>query len=114
MCNRKKRAFARISMALAVGAMLAVPQAALARFGDATLSTGSTGHDVRVLQSWLDKLGFHTGIDGQFGRHTRWAVRRFEQSKRLQVNGVVTTDDAQVLRSQIQRRFGSDSNSGSN
>jgi peptidoglycan hydrolase-like protein with peptidoglycan-binding domain len=101
-----KRAFARLSAVAAAGAMLAVPQAALARFGDQSLSTGAQGHDVRVLQSWLDKLGFHTGIDGEFGRHTRWAVRRFEQSKGLAVNGTLNRADARVLRATMQRRYG--------
>ena len=113
MENRTRRAFARFSAIAAVGAALLAPQVALARFGDHTLATGAHGHDVRVLQSWLDKLGFHTGIDGEFGRHTRWAMRRFEQKKGLAINGVVTPSDAQVLRRAIQARFGDGSSSGS-
>src|SRR5215208_2015811 len=100
---RTRRAFARFSTMAAIAAMLAVPQIALARFGDRTLSTGSQGHDVRVLQSWLDKLGFSTDIDGSFGRHTRWALRRFEESERLRINGVLTPDDAGVLRRAMQQ-----------
>src|SRR2546421_3401692 len=102
MGNRRGRAIARMSTLAVTGALFAMPTAALARFGDATLATGSQGHDVRVLQSWLDKLGFHTGVDGVFGRHTRWALRRFEQARGLQVNGVLSTSDAQVLRSAMQ------------
>jgi peptidoglycan hydrolase-like protein with peptidoglycan-binding domain len=92
--------------------MVALPASALARFGERTLSTGSTGHDVRVLQSWLDKLGFRTDIDGQFGRHTRWALRRFEQSKSLRVNGVLTRDDARTLRTAMASGAGSGGASG--
>jgi peptidoglycan hydrolase-like protein with peptidoglycan-binding domain len=102
---RKKRVYARISSVVALTALVAMPATALARFGDKTLSTGSSGHDVRVLQSWLDKMGFHTGIDGSFGRHTRWALRRFEQTKRLQVNGVLSPDDARTMRSAMAARF---------
>jgi len=59
-----------------------LPATALAaRFGERTLSTGASGHDVKVLQSWLSKMGFKTGIDGAFGRNTRWNLRRFEQAK---------------------------------
>jgi peptidoglycan hydrolase-like protein with peptidoglycan-binding domain len=69
-----------------------------ARFGERTLTTGATGHDVKVLQSWLTKMGFRTGIDGQFGRNTRWNLRRFEQARSLPVNGVLTPADANMMR----------------
>jgi hypothetical protein len=105
MGNRKTRARARISTAIAVLGLIAMPATALARFGDRTLSTGSTGHDVRVLQSWLDKMGFHTGIDGAFGRHTRWALRRFEQAKGLPVNGVLSPSDAAAMRQAMTAKF---------
>ena len=98
MEDRMRRVYARFSTVAAAGAMLLLPQAALGRFGDHSLSTGSQGHDVRVLQSWLDKLGFTTDIDGAFGRHTRWALRRFEQSNNLRVNGILSRSDAQVMR----------------
>jgi peptidoglycan hydrolase-like protein with peptidoglycan-binding domain len=103
----KRRVFARCSTLAAAGAMLVMPQIALARFGDRTLSTGSQGHDVRVLQSWLDKLGFSTGIDGVFGRHTRWALRRWEEANHLPVNGVLTRSDARRLRRALQSGYGS-------
>jgi hypothetical protein len=105
MGNRKTRARARISTAIAVMGLIAMPATALARFGDRTLSTGSTGHDVRVLQSWLDKMGFQTDIDGTFGRHTRWAVRRFEQAKGLPVNGVLSPPDAAAMRQAMTARY---------
>src|ERR1700750_1158431 len=93
------RACARMSIVVAVGALPLVPASALAaRFGERTLHTGSSGHDVRVLQSWLTRMGFRTGIDGQFGRNTRWNLRRFEQAKGLSINGVLTPPDAAVMR----------------
>src|SRR3954447_19196404 len=92
------RARARIGMAVATTALVVMPAAAFARFGDHTLSTGSNGHDVKVLQSWLSHMGFDTSIDGTFGRNTRWNVRRFEQAKRLRINGVLTRSDAEVMR----------------
>ena len=55
MRNAKVRALTRFSTAAMAGAMLISPPSALARFGDAMLHTGSSGHDVRVLQSWLDR-----------------------------------------------------------
>src|SRR4051795_13767914 len=92
------RAHARIGTAVAMTALVVMPATAFARFGDHTLSTGSSGHDVKVLQSWLTHMGFTTSVDGSFGRNTRWNVRRFEQAKHLSVNGVLTPDDAGVMR----------------
>ncbi len=92
------RARARMSTFVAVAALAALPATAFARFGDHALTTGSHGHDVRVLQSWLTKMGFTTVIDGEFGRNTRWALRRFEQAQGLPVNGVLTRSDAAVMR----------------
>jgi peptidoglycan hydrolase-like protein with peptidoglycan-binding domain len=93
------RARARTALAVAVAATAVLPASAFAaRFGERTLATGSSGHDVKVLQSWLSKMGFTTSIDGQFGRNTRWNLRRFEQAKGLPINGVLAPTDAQAMR----------------
>src|SRR3954454_15079530 len=92
------RAHARIGIAVAMTALVVMPATAFARFGDQTLSTGSTGHDVKVLQSWLNHMDFKTDIDGSYGRNTRWNVRRFEQAKKLTIDGVLTPADAHVMR----------------
>jgi peptidoglycan hydrolase-like protein with peptidoglycan-binding domain len=105
MENRKKRAYARLSSVIAVVALVVMPTTAFAAFGDRTLSTGMSGHDVRVLQSWLDKMGFHTGIDGAFGRNTHWNLRRFEQAKGLRINGVLSHSDARVMRRAMSAHF---------
>ena len=105
MQHRKKRAYTRLSSFIAVAALIVMPTTAFAAFGDRTLSTGATGHDVRVLQSWLDKMGFHTGIDGAFGRNTRWNLRRFEQAKGLSVNGVLSRSDARTMRGAMSAHY---------
>src|SRR3954447_3919608 len=90
--KKRLRARVRTGAGVAVAAFLVLPAAAFAHFGDHTLATGSTGHDVKVLQSWLTHMGFTTSIDGSFGRNTRWNVRRFEQAKGLrQTLGLLET-----------------------
>jgi peptidoglycan hydrolase-like protein with peptidoglycan-binding domain len=98
--------------------MLATAPVALAQFGSTTLRKGAHGHDVRVLQSWLDKLGYTTTIDGAFGRGTQRSVRRFEKHEGIKVDGMVDPSEAKLLRkrmsgSQTQGNSGSgDSGNG--
>lgn len=106
--NLGLRACARIGIAATLLACAIAPSAAVARgyrFGERTLHTGMAGHDVKVLQSWLSHMGFKTSIDGQFGRNTRWNVRRFEQARGLPVNGVVTRDDARMMRTAMASHY---------
>jgi cell wall-associated NlpC family hydrolase len=88
--------------ALAALVALAAAPAAFARFGDTALRKGSRGHDVKVLQSWLDKLGYRTSIDGVFGGGTYRSVRRFEKHEGLRINGVVSLSDESLLRKRMQ------------
>jgi cell wall-associated NlpC family hydrolase len=92
---------APIACALTVLFTLASAPAAFARFGDATLRTGSRGHDVRVLQSWLTHLGFRTSVDGIFGRGTRRKVRRFEHHSEIRVDGIVSRREEALMRRRI-------------
>ena len=51
------------------------------------LSVGSTGDEVALLQSYLNKLGFTCAVDGIFGTETKNAVVAYQQSK-----GTLTAD----------------------
>ena len=54
------------------------------------IRVGSTGETVRYLQESLTKLGYNPGpIDGIFGPKTDVAVRSFQKSKGLVVDGIV-------------------------
>ncbi len=54
-----------------------------------TLRDGSQGDAVRELQRKLKKLGFYTGnIDGDFGKGTEAAVKRFQAQYGLTADGV--------------------------
>ncbi len=53
------------------------------------LQPGSSGQTVVDLQNRLRVLGFYTGpITGYYGGLTETAVRRFQASRRIQVNGI--------------------------
>ena len=57
------------------------------------LKIGSTGADVKYLQTLLVKLGFNPGpIDGIFGPKTDAAVRSFQKAYGLVVDGIVGTN----------------------
>lgn len=64
-----------------------------------TLSTGSTGPDVRRLQILLvmTKLLDFSGIDGNFGPQTQQAVKSFQQGNNLTADGVVGPTTWQAL-----------------
>lgn len=82
--------------------VLALPAAAQGAFGDRTLRRGMHGHDVRVLQSWLTRLGQPTVVDGAFGRATRRAVRRYERANHLKVDGIVSRLEARGMRRRVE------------
>ena len=81
---------------------LAGASTAFARFGDVPLRQGSRGHDVKVLQSWLDHLGYPTLVDGDFGPGTARSVRRFERHEGLRVDGAMETSEEALLRKRMQ------------
>ena len=102
MPNFRLRALACALTALV--ACLALPSAASAAFGDRALKRGATGHDVRVLQSWLGHLGVPTGVDGVFGGGTQRALRRFERAQGWTVDGVLSPINARQMRKLMKRR----------
>jgi hypothetical protein len=86
---------------------LLVPAAAPAEakrfsFGDRTLQQGDRGHDVRVLQDFLTRVGVETTVDGRYGPVTARRVRGWERRSAITRNGWVSRGDARKLRGQVE------------
>jgi peptidoglycan hydrolase-like protein with peptidoglycan-binding domain len=91
-----------LSAAALAGVLIAASDAHAA-FGDRALRRGAHGHDVRVLQAWLTRLGFETSVDGRFGRGTTRSVRRYERAQGHRVDGRVSRLQARGIRRRIER-----------
>lgn len=64
----------------------------------AVLKMGSSGTQVRTLQTKLNNWGYDAGtVDGIFGSKTQAAVKRFQQKNGLVVDGIVGAKTAAAL-----------------
>lgn len=64
----------------------------------ATLSIGSTGTEIRMLQSDLTTLKYPVGtVDGIYGSQTKAAVQVFQQDMNLAADGIVGTQTRNAL-----------------
>ena len=71
------------------------------KHGEETLELDDLGEKVRWLQRRLQLHGFDPGpADGVFGLRTEAAVRAFQTSKGLEVDGVVGRETKRALREQ--------------
>lgn len=55
----------------------------------AILKKGSKGPEVRKLQEALNKNGFKLKVDGDFGKNTEDAVKKFQKTAKLKADGKV-------------------------
>jgi peptidoglycan hydrolase-like protein with peptidoglycan-binding domain len=62
---------------------------------------GMSGHDIRVLQDFLNKAGFKVSIDGEFGSGTEKAVKKFETAQNRTVDGIMDAGDIDALRTLV-------------
>jgi peptidoglycan hydrolase-like protein with peptidoglycan-binding domain len=65
------------------------------------LRKGMSGHDVKILQDFLERAGFDTSVDGEFGTGTVKSVKQFETDQQVEVDGVVDAADIDLLRSLV-------------
>lgn len=67
--------------------------------GEAQLSTGSTGTEVKSLQQILQGQGYNVGpVDGIYGPQTQAAVQAFQKTKGLLPDGIVGPQTWQALQ----------------
>jgi hypothetical protein len=95
-----------VGIAVGVAALPIASAEAAARkakpFGTRSLAPGMRGHDVRVLQDFLTRVGVSTPVDGRYGPYTAQRVRTWERRAQRRVDGRVARPDARVLRSQVE------------
>jgi peptidoglycan hydrolase-like protein with peptidoglycan-binding domain len=96
----RSRALVAVFM-LSVAGLLA-PPAQAASLGKRALAQGSRGHDVRVLQDFLTRLGVTTEVDGVYGAGTAANVRRWERASKLRADGRMTRVDIRRMRRQLE------------
>jgi peptidoglycan hydrolase-like protein with peptidoglycan-binding domain len=103
MTNGLVRAL-RAGILVAALAVLVAPAPAEAAYAQRTLKSGSVGSDVKQLQRYLTRVGFRTSADGQFGRQTATAQKRFERSKRRRADGRATPGEQRLVQSSARQR----------
>jgi Putative peptidoglycan binding domain len=98
------RSFAVGLAALGLALLAAAPADAKRHsFGDRMLREGHRGHDVRVLQDFLTRVGLETDVDGRFGPITARRVRSWERRSSVRrVDGRVQRGNARKLRGQVE------------
>ncbi len=86
-------------MPISAARLTGTPRLATTASASPQLSNGDFGASVTELQNLLKRAGVPTGpIDGDFGPMTTAAVRRFQASRGLGVDGVVGPSTWQALR----------------
>ena len=65
------------------------------------LRKGMSGHDVKILQDFLQRTGYATSVDGEFGSGTVKSVKKFETDQQVAPDGVVDAADIDLLRSLV-------------
>lgn len=68
------------------------------------LEPGSTGEEVKGLQTLLKQLGYYKGVvDGNYGSVTRLAVSQFQQAKGIAADGIVGSKTWNTLQAAVKQ-----------
>jgi cell wall-associated NlpC family hydrolase len=88
----------RTGVAVAALALIPAAEAAAASYGSRTLREGASGSDVKRLQRYLDRAGYDTTADGEFGPATARSMRSFETAEERRPNGTATRYEQHLVR----------------
>ena len=90
---------ALLGFVLVLMAAVSANAATMHRLGDRTLKVPMYGHDVKQLQGKMRRLKLlHVSPTGHFGPLTRTAVRRYQRSRCLAVDGIAGPSTLAALR----------------
>lgn len=79
-----------LTQPLAINHVLAEPASDVSMFEEKELQYGDHGELIRHAQLKLKKLGYYTDeVDGVYGLYTEHAVRQFQSSETISINGVI-------------------------
>jgi len=92
----------RAGLVAAALALLPAAGASAAPYASRTLATGSTGGDVKSLQRYLDRAGYDTTADGEFGPATASSMRSFEAAEDRRPDGRATRYEQRLVRAQAK------------
>jgi Putative peptidoglycan binding domain len=88
----------RTGVAVAALALIPATEAVAASYGSRTLRMGASGKDVKYLQRYLDRAGYETTADGEFGPATARSMRGFEVTEDRRPNGAATRYEQRLVR----------------
>lgn len=64
------------------------------------MQRGDKGDDVKLVQSFLNLLGYHLTPDGVFGKGTEGVVRKFQLANNIFPSGVMDDSTLTILTQQ--------------
>jgi peptidoglycan hydrolase-like protein with peptidoglycan-binding domain len=88
----------RTGVAVVALSLIPAAEAAAASYGSRTLRQGAAGGDVKRFQRYLDRAGYDTVADGQFGPATARSVRGFEADEDRRPDGRATRYEQRLVR----------------
>jgi cell wall-associated NlpC family hydrolase len=90
----------KLRAGVAVAALVLIPaaDAAAAPYASRTLRVGASGSDVKAFQRYLDRAGYDTTADGEYGSATARSERRFERASGRGQDGIATPTEQRVVR----------------
>jgi cell wall-associated NlpC family hydrolase len=92
----------RAGLAAAALTLIPAADAGAASYASRTLAVGTSGSDVKALQRYLDRAGFDTTADGQYGPATARSERRFEADAHRRTDGRATPYEQRLVRTRAK------------